>query len=61
MIAATEKVARAAMDSGKWWGTVAVGPEMCARVKAQGALLICPGGDVRVMNMGLRELVKTFG
>jgi len=61
VIAATEKVAKAAKEAGKWWGTVAVGQEMCARVKAQGAQLICPGGDVRIMNLGLRELVKTFG
>jgi 4-hydroxy-2-oxoheptanedioate aldolase len=60
VVAATEMVAKAAQSAGKWWGTVAVGAEMRARVMAQGALLICPGGDVRVMNLGLKELLKTF-
>ncbi len=60
VVAATEAVAKAARAAGKWWGTVAVGPEMYQRVKAQGAQLICPGGDVRTLNLGLKELVKTF-
>jgi len=55
------RVAEAARSAGKWWGTVAVGPEMCARVYALGARLISPGGDVKVMQAGVRELVKTFG
>ena len=54
-------VAEAARASGKWWGTVAVGPEMCARVHALGARLISPGGDIKVMQFGVRELAKTFG
>lgn len=55
------KVAAAAQAAGKWWGTVAVGPDMFARAYAQGARLICPGGDLKVMQLGLRELVRTFG
>lgn len=55
------RVAAAARAAGKWWGTVAVGPDMCARVYALGARLISPGGDVKVMQAGVRELVKTFG
>jgi 4-hydroxy-2-oxoheptanedioate aldolase len=55
------RVAAAARSAGKWWGTVAVGSDMCARVYALGARLICPGGDVKVMQAGVRELVKTFG
>jgi 4-hydroxy-2-oxoheptanedioate aldolase len=58
---AMARVAGAATAAGKWWGTVAVGPDMCARVHALGARLICPGGDVKVMQAGVRELVKTFG
>ncbi len=54
------RVAAAAKQSGKWWGTVAVGPEMFARAHALGARLICPGGDVKVMQLGVRELAKTF-
>ena len=55
------RVADAAKATGKWWGTVAVGPDMFARTHALGARLICPGGDVKVMQLGLRELAKTFG
>lgn len=58
--AGAAKVAEAAKAAGKWWGTVAVGPEMFARAHALGARLICPGGDVKVMQLGLRELAKTF-
>lgn len=54
-------VAQAARQAGKWWGTVAVGPEMAARVHGLGARLISPGGDLKVMQFGVRELVKTFG
>jgi 4-hydroxy-2-oxoheptanedioate aldolase len=58
---AMSRVADAARAAGKWWGVVAVSPEMCARVYALGARLICPGGDVKVMQTGVRELVNTFG
>jgi 4-hydroxy-2-oxoheptanedioate aldolase len=58
---AMQQVAAAAKAAGKWWGTVAVGPEMRAEVEAMGARLISPGGDIKVMQFGLRELAKTFG
>ncbi len=59
--AAMMRVASAVKACGKWWGTVAVGEEMCAEVQAMGARLICPGGDIKVMQFGLRELAKSFG
>jgi 4-hydroxy-2-oxoheptanedioate aldolase len=59
--AAMEQVATAVQTAGKWWGTVAVGAEMCADVQGLGARLICPGGDIKIMQLGLKELVKTFG
>lgn len=58
---AMQQVAAAVKAAGKWWGTVAVGPEMRAEVEAMGARLISPGGDIKVMQFGLRELAKTFG
>lgn len=58
---AMQQVAAAVTAAGKWWGTVAVGPEMRAEVEAMGARLISPGGDIKVMQFGLRELAKTFG
>lgn len=60
VVSAMESVAQAARAHRKWWGTVAVGAEMYQRVKVLGAQLICPGGDVRTLNLGLRELIKTF-
>lgn len=59
--AAMEQVAAAVKAAGKWWGTVAVGEEMCRDVQQLGARLVCPGGDIKVMQFGLRELVKSFG
>lgn len=59
--AAMQQVAAAVQSAGKWWGTVAIGPEMYSEVQAMGARLISPGGDIKVMQFGLRELVKTFG
>lgn len=59
--AAMARVASAVQACGKWWGTVAVGEEMCNEVQAMGARLICPGGDIKVMQFGLRELAKSFG
>ena len=32
-----------------------------ARFTTLGARLVCPGGDIKVMQLGLKELVKTFG
>ncbi|MBI5688913.1 MAG: aldolase [Verrucomicrobia bacterium] len=58
--AAMATVAKAVSAAGKWWGTVAVGPEMFTRVFDLGARLICAGGDVKVMQLGVRELAKTF-
>lgn len=53
-------VARASAAAGKWWGTIAVGPDMFTRVHGLGARLICAGGDVKIMQLGVRELAKTF-
>ena len=58
--AAMERVNAAVRAAGKWWGTVAVGAENFAKARALGALLVCPGGDLKVMHLGLAELAKTF-
>jgi len=54
------QLAAAAEKAGKWWGTVAVGKEMYAAAHALGARFICPGGDVKVMNLGLAGLMQSF-
>ncbi|OAM87041.1 aldolase/citrate lyase family protein [Termitidicoccus mucosus] len=57
---AMAKVAAAARAAGKFWGTVAVGPEMYGRAIEMGAQFLCPGGDLKVMTLGLRELAKSL-
>jgi len=57
---AMRTVAQACAQQGKFWGTLGIGREHYLQVKALGAQLICPGGDVRTMNLGLKELAKTF-
>lgn len=53
-------IAKICERQGKFWGTLGIGRENYLKVKALGARLICPGGDVRTMNLGLKELVATF-
>jgi len=60
VIAAIEVTALACRRHGKFWGTVSVGRDHFRQMRALGAQLIGVGGDVRVMNFGLRELAKAF-
>lgn len=60
VIEAMTRVAAACRASGKFWGTLGPSRELYLRVRDLGAQLICPGGDVRVMINGLRELAKVF-
>jgi 4-hydroxy-2-oxoheptanedioate aldolase len=60
VFAAMEKVATACRTQGKFWGTLGIGREMYDKVRKLGANFISPGGDVRVMNLGMGELAKTF-
>lgn len=54
------QVAQAAREAGKWWGTLAVTREIQIRSRSLGAQFLSPGGDVKIMNLGLRELTKIF-
>ncbi len=60
VVAAMRQLAESCRRHGKFWGTLGPGRENYARVRELGAQLICPGGDVRVMINGIRELAKTF-
>jgi 4-hydroxy-2-oxoheptanedioate aldolase len=60
VIAAIRLVADSCRRHGKFWGTVSIGREHYQQVRALGAQLIGVGGDVRVMNFGMRELAKSF-
>ncbi|MCF3650017.1 HpcH/HpaI aldolase family protein [Synoicihabitans lomoniglobus] len=57
---AMKRVADAAAAAGKWWGTVAPTRELYLQAKAWGARFISPGGDVKVMTLGLRQLAQTI-
>lgn len=60
VLAAMQRVAESCARHGKFWGTLGIGREMYDKVQAMGARFISPGGDVRVMNLGIRELAKSF-
>ncbi len=60
VIVAMEQVSASCRRHGKFWGTLGIGDEMYGKVRAMGASFISPGGDVRVMNLGLRELARVF-
>jgi 4-hydroxy-2-oxoheptanedioate aldolase len=60
VVVAMRRLAEACQRHKKFWGTIGPGRENYQRVRALGAQLICPGGDVRVMINGIRELAKTF-
>lgn len=60
VVAAMRQLADACKRHKKFWGTLGPGRENYQQVRALGAQLICPGGDVRVMINGIRELAKTF-
>jgi 2-keto-3-deoxy-L-rhamnonate aldolase RhmA len=60
VIAAMKQIAAACRRHGKFLGTIGIGRDHYQQVKSLGAQLICPGGDMRVMAHGMRELVKTF-
>jgi 2-keto-3-deoxy-L-rhamnonate aldolase RhmA len=60
VVAAMRRLAESCRRQKIFWGTIGPGRENYQQVRALGAQLICPGGDVRVMINGMRELVKTF-
>lgn len=60
VIAAIQLVAQACKKHDKFLGTIGIGREHYQQVRTLGARLICPGGDLRVMSHGMRELTATF-
>jgi 4-hydroxy-2-oxoheptanedioate aldolase len=60
VVGAMGRLAEACRRHRKFWGTIAPTREMYQVVRGLGAQVICPGGDVRVMINGIRELAKTF-
>ncbi|MBI4626721.1 MAG: aldolase [Verrucomicrobia bacterium] len=60
VVAVIRSLAQICRQHGCFLGTVGIGREHYRQVRGLGAQLICSGGDLRVMNLGLRELIKTF-
>ncbi len=60
VVAAMKLLAESCRRHGKFWGTIGPSREHYQLVRSLGAQLICPGGDVRVMINGIRELARTF-
>ena len=60
VISAMKLVAEACKRHGRFLGTIGIGREHYQQVRQLGAQLICPGGDMRVMSYGMRELINTF-
>lgn len=54
---AFRRVAAAAQNAGKWWGTVSGSPEHTQRLLDQGARFICHGADLIMVKQGM-ELIQ---
>lgn len=53
---AIAEIAKVCQEAGKWWGTLAPTRESYLYAKQHGAKFISPGGDVKVLNNGLKFL-----
>jgi len=60
VLEAMEHVSKTCQRHGKIWGTLGVGREMYDKVRSLGARFISPGGDLKVMHLGLKALARTF-
>lgn len=54
---ATRRIAAAARDAGKWWGTVTGTPEHTKSLMDLGATFLCHGADIVMVKQGL-ELIQ---
>lgn len=60
VLGALRALAEVCRQQRRFLGTVGIGRDHYRQVRELGAQLICPGGDLRTVNLGLRELMKTF-
>lgn len=60
LIKAVERVARAAREHGKWWGTTTGTPEDAQRALDLGARMITAGGDHGCLVSGFKEAFSNF-
>ncbi|REK10744.1 MAG: aldolase [Planctomycetota bacterium] len=57
---AYRRVAEAAKNAGKWWGTVAFHPAHAKMLMDLGATFICHGVDILVLKNGFEEMQRQF-
>jgi 4-hydroxy-2-oxoheptanedioate aldolase len=57
---AYRRVAAAASEAGKWWGTVAFSPEHARMLMDMGAGFICHGVDILILKRGFEEMQRQF-
>ncbi len=58
---AVERIAKAARNSGKCWGTPAFNAEHCKMLLEMGAKLICHSADLVMFKEGLDRIQQQFG
>jgi len=58
---AVERVAKAARNTGKHWGTPAFSAEHCQTLLEMGARLICHSADIIIFKQGLDRIQQQFG
>lgn len=57
---AMQRVAKAACNTGKHWGTVASSPSHCKTLIEMGATLICHSSDILILKEGLTTIQESF-
>jgi 4-hydroxy-2-oxoheptanedioate aldolase len=57
---AYERVAAAAKNAGKWWGTVSGSPEHTQRLFDLGAKFICHGCDLLMVKLGMEQIQQRY-
>jgi 4-hydroxy-2-oxoheptanedioate aldolase len=57
---AYRRVAAAAKQAGKWWGTVAFSPEHAQTLRDQGALLFGHGADILLLQQAFAAIKQRF-
>lgn len=60
LMAAVEKVARAAAAAGVHWGTTSPGPDHSRRLLERGARFICHGADILMVKRGLESIREQY-
>ena len=60
MVAAIERVARAAASAGIHWGTVSPAPAHTRKLIDQGARFICHNADILILKRGLEQIQEQY-